>query len=223
MEQISFTGGARIGMANATIPFASLKVSKNRLNLDVSVIGNFVFRPEDIISIEAYTLIPLLGQGIRINHKVPEYKKKIIFWTMNNPKEIIKQIQKIGFLDNHASTDFSQDSERIIQKQQQGGFSIKKSFAIGLFILWDLLFLFDVFNFISGGFLGIRFGYGITLGIGIVFLSSLLTIISPDFRKIVLKEGRELEDIRQALNFILFISGFMLVVFVFVFLFSFVG
>jgi hypothetical protein len=52
MTDIKFTGGARIGMANATWPFASLKVSKDRLDLNATIVGNLVFRPADIISIE---------------------------------------------------------------------------------------------------------------------------------------------------------------------------
>ncbi len=102
ITQISFTGGARIGMANATWPFASLKVTKDRLDLNATIIGNLVFRPEDIISIEPYS--EMMSSGLKINHRVPTYKDKVIFWTFKNPNEIIRQIQQIGFLDN-TSTD----------------------------------------------------------------------------------------------------------------------
>jgi len=59
MTQLNFTGRARIGMANATWPFASLKVTKVRLDLNATIVGNLVFRPEDIISIEPYYMMPI--------------------------------------------------------------------------------------------------------------------------------------------------------------------
>ena len=93
MENLSIIGGARIGMANATWPFATLRVSKERLELNATVVGNLVFRPEDIISIEPYYQIPLIGQGIKINHRIPKYKDKVIFWTFKNPNRIINQIE----------------------------------------------------------------------------------------------------------------------------------
>lgn len=52
MNELKLTGGARIGMANATFPFATLKVNKDRLELNASIVGNIVFQPSDIISIE---------------------------------------------------------------------------------------------------------------------------------------------------------------------------
>ena len=100
MTELNLTGGARIGMANATWPFASLKVTKERLDLNATIVGNLVFRPEDIVSIEPYYMIPILGQGIKINHRIPKYKEKVIFWTFKNPNEVIRQIKQTGFLDN---------------------------------------------------------------------------------------------------------------------------
>jgi len=81
MVEIKKTGGARIGMANATWPFATLKANKDRLELNATIIGTLVFKPNDIISIEPYGLIPFIGRGIRINHRVDKYKSKVIFWT----------------------------------------------------------------------------------------------------------------------------------------------
>ena len=77
MNELQLTGGARIGMANATFPFATLKVNKDKLELNASIVGNLTFQASDIISIEPYTMIPILGQGIKINHKTSSalYKK----------------------------------------------------------------------------------------------------------------------------------------------------
>ena len=96
MEKLSITGGARIGMRNSTWPFATLNVTKDKLELIVTLSGTLTFYPKDIISIEPYSFLPLIGQGVKINHKIANYNKKIIFWT-SNPKQIINQIKQIGF------------------------------------------------------------------------------------------------------------------------------
>jgi hypothetical protein len=117
MNEIKLTGGARIGMANATFPFATLKVSKDRLELNASIIGSLVFQPQDIISVETYSQIPIIGQGIKINHRVSNYKQKVIFWTFKNPKEVLNQIKGTGFL-NSINSEISTTDQQIIGKQK---------------------------------------------------------------------------------------------------------
>ena len=95
MDEVKETGGARIGMANATWPFATLAVTKDKLVLSASLLGNLIFRPGDIISLEPYS--GFLSSGIKINHRVPGYKEKVIFWTFTNPNSLIKRIERTGF------------------------------------------------------------------------------------------------------------------------------
>jgi hypothetical protein len=210
MTQLNLTGGARIGMANATWPFASLKVTSDRLDLNATIVGNLVFKPEDIISIEPYYMIPIIGQGIKINHRIPKYKEKVIFWTFKNPNEVIRQIKQTGFFDNSITTERHNDSDIIAERQKQGGFPVKIPFAIGIVVIWNILFIMDFLNFSRNGSEGIPLGNGAIGALGIAFLSCLLTLISKDFRRIVLKEGRELKDISRFLYFLMFISGVML-------------
>jgi len=210
MTQLNLTGGARIGMANATWPFASLKVTNDRLDLNATIVGNLVFKPEDIISIEPYYMMPIIGQGIKINHRIPKYKEKVIFWTFKNPNEVIRQIKQTGFFDNSITTERQNDSDIIAERQKQGGFPVKIPFAIGIVVIWNILFIMDFLNFSRSGSEGIPLGNGAIGALGIVFLSCLLTLISKDFRRIVLKEGRELKDISRFLYFLMFISGVML-------------
>ena len=213
MTQLNLTGGARIGMANATWPFASLKVTKERLDLNATIVGNLVFRPEDLISIEPYYMMPIIGQGIKINHRVPKYKDKVVFWTFKNPKEVIRQIQQTGFLDNSSSEITPQDSEIIAERQKQGGFPIKTPFAVGVVVLWNILFIMDFFKSMTGDSNRIPIGKGAITALGLVFLTSLLILVSKGFRKLALKEGRELKDVSKFLYFIMFICGFMMFTF----------
>ena len=209
MNELQLTGGARIGMANASIPFATLKVNKDRLELNASIVGNLTFQPADIISIEPYTMIPIIGQGIKINHKVANYKERVIFWTFKDPNSVVRQIKETGFLSNENKTNQKID-RAIIEKQAKGGFPIKKGFAIGAIVVWNLLFLTDFIPFFLGDREGFPIGNGILAAIGLLFLTALFSLISSDFRRMILKEGRELSDIRKFAIFAMIISGFML-------------
>ena len=99
MQFLKKTGGARIGSINATWPFATLKVEKKKMELKVLLLGKFVFGPENVISIEKYGSIPIFGWGIKINHNLKFSEKHIVFWTIGNPKNLLREIEKIGFLN----------------------------------------------------------------------------------------------------------------------------
>ena len=212
-EKFTLTGGARIGMSNASYPFADLSVDKDILKINASIVGNLMFQPKDIISIEPYTFIPLIGQGIKINHRIESYNPKVIFWTFKDPNSVISEIKKTGFLQNINSEISSTDLE-IIKKQNEGGFPIKKSVAIFFIVAWNLLFLTDIIPFfLKGETEGSPIGIGINLAVGLIFVSSILAIVSEKFRKVILKENRNFEDIKKFAYFIALISGIMFVTF----------
>ena len=212
-EKFTLTGGARIGMSNASYPFADLSVDKDILKINASIVGNLMFQPKDIISIEPYTFIPLIGQGIKINHRIESYNPKVIFWTFKDPNSVISEIKKTGFLQNINSEISSTDLE-IIKKQNEGGFPIKKSVAIFFIVAWNLLFLTDIIPFfLKDETEGSPIGIGINLAVGLIFVSSILAIVSEKFRKVILKENRNFEDIKKFAYFIALISGIMFVTF----------
>lgn len=99
MYKIYKTGGARVGWLNASWPLVKLEVEQEKLTIIGTLIGELVFKPTDIISIEPYLSFPFFGQGIKINHNVTKYENKIIFWTYSNPEKLINEIIQIGFLD----------------------------------------------------------------------------------------------------------------------------
>lgn len=211
MDEIKKTGGARIGMMNATWPFATLKVNKNKLELNATILGNLVFTPRDIISIEAYGLIPVIGQGIKINHKVNSYNSKVIFWTMGNPKNLINKIEQIGFLSN--SSPVPEDLQREIdQTQNKGGFPIKIQAAILIVVIWNLLFSIDLFKFFTKGVTDSPLGVGAKLAIGFIFITSILLLSSSFARKLILKEGHDIDDISKFIYFLMFICGFLFII-----------
>lgn len=210
--EIKEIGGARIGSANATWPFATLSVNEQVLSVNASIIGNLSFRARDIISIEPYTIIPFLGQGIRIHHSVQEYKDKVIFWTFKSPQELIRRIEQTGFLSN-ASPLTDPEHQELERLQSRGGFPVKPMVAILFVVSWNLLLLPDLMHAWGGEQDLLPWRNGLKYASGLLFVTSILLLISKDFRKLILKEGRGLEDIRTFALFSAFISAMMYVLF----------
>lgn len=206
---MKITGGARIGMAKASWPFATLKVTNEKLVLNATIIGNLVFQPSDIIEIVPYSQIPILGKGIKIHHNVETYKETVIFWSSRDPNSIIAEIEASGFLNNQEISN-SSEIDSVRAQQKMGGFPIKRSVAIIAVVLWNLLFLTDFLSYFQGEEKYFPIGNGIIAALGLVFCSALLSLLSSDFRNVILKEGRTLEDIKKFAIFAMIITGFML-------------
>ncbi|WP_343614421.1 hypothetical protein [Flavobacterium sp.] len=212
-EKFTLTGGARIGTANASYPLADLYVDKEVLKINASIVGNLIFQPKDIISIEEYHSIPIIGNGIKINHRIEKYNSKVIFWTFKNPATVINEIKKTGFLENTKS-EISTEDLKILERQNQGGFPIKKPVVVIFVVLWNLLFLSDIIPFfLQDKPEGFPIGIGMNIAIGLAFLSSILLLISEKFRSLILKEGREFDDIKKFAYLLAFVSGMMFVQF----------
>ncbi len=204
MNDVEETGGAKIGLAHATWPFAKLTVNRNVLQLNASVIGNLYFRPSDIISIEPSSF--LSGAGIKINHRVEKYSSKVIFLTSGS-SDLISRIESTGFL--HNTDALPADVETEIAKYQLGGsFPIKWSAAIAFIVIWNLLFLADQLEYF-GKKSNMPLGNGARLAIAFAFLFALALLISEPFRQLVLKEGRTIKDVKPFLLFLMLITGIM--------------
>jgi hypothetical protein len=212
MEQLRITGGARIGSANATLPFAVLTVTKDKLNLNASIIGNCTFTADDIISIEPYSGI--IGHGIKIFHKVENYKENIVFWSFKKSNEIISLIEQTGFLNNNQTQLNQAIKNEVVERQKQGMFPIRIPIAIVIMVIWCALFLIDiavlVYNLHNGKIEEIPLKMGSMMAFGFLIILSVLTFISKRFRKLILKDGRGIEDISRFLYFLILFCCLML-------------
>lgn len=208
MNDIIETGGARIGMAHATWPFAKLSVSKNVLQLNASIIGNLYFRPSDIISIEPSSF--LAGAGIKVIHRVEKYSSNVIFLT-SDASNLISRIESTGFLQNTDALPEDVEAE-IIKYQSGGSFPIKWPAAIAFFVIWNLLFFADQLGYF-GKTSRIPVGNGARLAIALGFIFALMLLISAPFRKLVLKDGRKVNDVKPFLLFLMLITGILFLVF----------
>lgn len=209
-EKFTLTGGARVGMANASFPFADLYADKNVLKINASILGNFVFQPKDIIELKPHRSLPIIGNGVKVIHRVEKYNAEIIFWTLKDPKLVINEIQKTGFLENTENNLTDADLEIIRSRQNQGGFPIKKPVVVAFIIVWNLLLLSAFIPiFLHPETKGFPFGIGMNIAPGLLFITAVVTAISKDFAKFILKEGRDFEDIKKFVYFTIFLSGIM--------------
>jgi hypothetical protein len=94
---LSLRGGARVGWLKATWPFATLMVQRNKIELNVALIGKYSFSQDQVISIEKYTILRKLSWGIKIIHTRSEYPKLILFRSSSDLDSIINRIREIGF------------------------------------------------------------------------------------------------------------------------------
>jgi len=211
MNQFEITGGARIGKANVTYPFAKLAVTGSQINLKASIIGTFSFTPAEIISIESYHQIPIIGQGIKINHRVSDYEQKVIFWTFKNPEIVIENIRKTGFLAK-INSEMSPEDLAMRAQHQKGGFPIKKPIAIGMIAGWNILFLFDFYKILSGTNGPSLLGNGAKIALGLLLMTALLTLFIRPFRKLILKEEIIFENVKRFFYFVILMSSFMLLI-----------
>lgn len=208
-EQLKFKGGARIGCMNATAPFATLTVDQTTLSLDVGFLGYFEFQPDDIISIEKYSLIPIIGQGIRINHRSKKYKSKIIFWSIMDPDKLINNIKQTGFL-NDAKENISKEDLDLLRLQRQKEFPINP-FVIAILLLFSLGLLMNSTSFFplkSGG--NEIFIRTVILFCSVFFIFLLLLLLSPMIQKLTLIKGSTIGEIKKTVIWITSLLGLVL-------------
>ena len=205
MEKLKITGGARIGGVNATWPLATLIVEEDKLELNASLLGNLVFSPEDVISLELNSSV--FSNGLVIKHKIGEYSKKVLFWNIGSSEKLISRIKQTGFLDK-GSINPSVLAE-IRRKQEQGGYPFKKLpgyIVFGIYVISGLTILLDSPFEFQGKLITISdYAFLIQSGMGIILSLSIL-LLEP-MRDWLLKEGREIKDIKSIVLFILLVSG----------------
>jgi hypothetical protein len=196
---LNIKGGAQIGCVNASIPFAKLTIDNEKLTIRVFILGNYIFNRSEIISIEQYVLIPFIWWGIKINHINNNYPKKIIFFTFGNPKKIIDSINKIGFIDPYIKnlSNYNKDAK--------DGIPVNIIPKVGVILLWNLLLILDILNISNKK----NFEPGIfsIIAITFVFIITISLKYTHLCKKVILKKGRQYDEIKHINNLLMIVSG----------------
>lgn len=102
MKQFTSRGGVRLDFFNATWPFATLAVNREKIEINVPVArivgeSRYLFPAVSVLSVERYSSIPFVGWGIRIHHTINRYPSKVVFWTFRSPTDVLTSIEETGF------------------------------------------------------------------------------------------------------------------------------
>jgi hypothetical protein len=193
------TGGARVGWMNASWPLAHLTATPERLAIWVFLSGTYEFAPSQVVAIERYVMIPVLGWGVRIVHCRADYPRQFVFWYLDSPESILQGIRDAGFLPVASAAEFP----------PRRGFPLRWSAILGAIVVWNGLFTIDYLR--SHGD-ALQPGPFILLALFFAFALSVATLKSPKIQRCVLKPGRDIGEIRAVVGLLAFISGIMLVV-----------
>lgn len=92
--------GVRIANFNVTWPLAGVKVYSDRIVISIFMVKKIEILKSNIVSIEPYKLLPVIGEGllIKTQSKV-KYGKlffkpmdEIILWTLKNKSKLISNL-----------------------------------------------------------------------------------------------------------------------------------
>jgi len=196
--EIKVTGGARIGWVNASWPLARLSASSQKIVISSFLIGSYSFSPDQVAAIEPYGSIPILGRGIQVIHTVSNYPQKIVFWCIGSPDKLIAQIRNLGFLPQVSRA----------QVPTREGMAFRWSFIIGVFAIWNALFVLD-----QGGRLDQPKPLGIyaLLAVALLFLISLSLNYSSSIQAIALKPGRSISEVKPIAKLTMVVSAILLI------------
>ena len=198
---LAVTGGGRIGWAQATWPFVRLTATKELLVIGAGIIGRYPFRPEDVVGIER---AGCLGWGIRINHNVPRYPRKIIFSGFDTSDRLIDNIARVGFVPAGAGRPPPLPAEA----RDVGGWGCPFPWWLRIsgVLVWSALALADIATWPMPG------KYTLA-ALALLFVLSAGLLFCAPLQRMALKQGHRVgPDLRISLYFFLLISGFGLLV-----------
>ena len=193
MDEISFRGGSRVGWVNASFPLAKLTCSRERLTL--SSLGTCEFTPEQVVSFGTYGSIPLLANGLSIEHNRLDYPQRMVFWCMGSRDRVREEIRQIGFVPKGVAVE------------RPRGMPFRWSFVIAFVLLWNLAFVLS-----NGGFLPARGASMLpgpvpAAGFALAFVLATAIRLSPSLQRLVLAPGHAVAEIRNILGLAQLISA----------------
>ncbi len=183
---------------NGTWPCATLTARQDQLILNASLLGKYSFSPEQVVAIEKYTVIPILGWGIRIQHNVATYPRKIVFWCFGRPESLIRRIQETGFVARA-------DPDSVPTGR---GMPVRWQALVAIIALWNALLLLDMRQ--SGGSPG-KPGTFTLVALLLLFLGSVGIWRSALLQRAILKPGRSCGEIKAWLYLLALLSAMCVV------------
>jgi len=194
-DDVSFRGGSRVGWVNASFPLARLVASRSRMTL--SSLGRYEFTPEQVVRFGSYGSIPLLANGLAIEHNRLDYPARMVFWCMGSREHVLAEIRRIGFVPA------GQPVER------PGGMPLRWSFVIAAVLAWNALFLFDQRGLLQGDLHPTPPGVGAIVALAALFLLATGIRLSERLQRLALAPGHQVGEVRALLGLLQLVGGLM--------------
>jgi hypothetical protein len=200
-EPLTINGSAMVGWINAS-GLAKLEASVDKLEVRIWLLGQYTFRPEDVVSVTRVSWTPLLLWGIRIEHSIASYPRQIIFWQRGNPDALLKRIRDAGFEPKAPASAVP----------FRRGIALRWQALVIAFIVWSVLLQLPQFFQPAKGFASPALVFPL-LALVLLFYVSWRTPRSAALQRLVVGDGRHVGEIRPVLNLLAFISGILFCVF----------
>lgn len=95
-DKSRWKGGSQIGFVIMRWPQSELIISSELITLHTGAMGEYTFRPQDIISVRLHKFL-FITTGIRIMHTNAMYNRKILFLSFDADL-VLEEIKKAGFI-----------------------------------------------------------------------------------------------------------------------------
>jgi hypothetical protein len=194
--------GARIGIFGIIYPLARLIVTQDQLELNATLFGNAVFSPSDVNSVKSADSSIFWGNAFKIEHNVVGYPKDIQFFSYQKPAKVMEELKATGFIENFKSDESSKNKDTI-SRQADGLFPLKRNVAIGTLCFLIAFFVYDFYKFATITEMYSPFGIGVFSALSLLAFGLVMSLISCNFRKLILKKGRKLKDIDRSVFLLL--------------------
>ncbi len=190
-ERTTFRGGAYVGWVNATWPFATLTVERDRLRL--SCLGAYEFGPSQIVALEPYGVVPFLSGGLRIVHNRNDYPARLVFWFLGDRERLLSRIEQAGFTPNGRA------------RPRPNGIPVRSGVVAAAFIACTV-FLVDAPD--SGA--GSRIPDAVVVAAWVTAFATVTSIrVSARVQHLVLRDGRQVGEIKSLLSLLQAVSGIL--------------
>ncbi len=185
-------------------PLARLSATPEQLAISVLFAGTYRFAPGQVVAIERYVLIPVLGWGVKIVHCRTDCPGISFSGVSAVRKAFCKEsARQVSCRPLRSRASRSVAAFRCVGRQWSGSS-----------LSGTRLFLLDLHS--RRRFEGLP-GSSALLALLFVFALSLGMLKSPRVQRLVLNPGRDIGEIRTAVKLVAFISGFMLAIFSIIF------
>jgi hypothetical protein len=192
-----YRGGGRVGLMNASWPFAGLEVDAHRMRFSGVLLGDHQLSPDDVVALEPWGLLPVFGWGVKIVHRRRDIPETLIFAHFLPPSHVIDGILSTGFRP-------AGRAQAPVTPRANDRLPFRASVLIAVVVLWNGLFFVD---FVRGPLPG-PFSLA---ALWLTFFLALAVHVSPVTRAAVLRRGRELGFAKNYVTLLQWVSLFLAV------------